>query len=129
VGSTATGWLHPRHHSRVPHIPDFLWSFVGSLNFLRLSLKRAARGSFQSCVQEIRGISLVFREMWDTAGLPLKPVAGQQIHRGAPCSHQRTWAENDGRSPTTAFCAGPCRIFIRSERLGGAAGEGTLAGC
>jgi hypothetical protein len=26
-----------------------------------------------------------------------------QLHTGAPCSHQRTWAENDGRSPTTAF--------------------------
>jgi hypothetical protein len=26
----------------VTHTPDFLWSFVGSLNFMRLSLKRAA---------------------------------------------------------------------------------------
>jgi hypothetical protein len=25
----------------VPHIPDFLWSFVGSLNFMRLSLKES----------------------------------------------------------------------------------------
>jgi hypothetical protein len=62
--------------SRVPHIPDFLCRFVGSLNFLRLSSKeRRTRGSFQSCVQEIRGISLVFREMWDTAGLTLTLVA------------------------------------------------------
>jgi hypothetical protein len=38
--------------------------------------ERRTRGPIQSCVQEIRGISLVFREMWDTAGLPLKPVAG-----------------------------------------------------
>jgi hypothetical protein len=30
----------------VPHIPDFLWSFVGSLNFMRLSLKSRTRGSF-----------------------------------------------------------------------------------
>jgi hypothetical protein len=123
----------------VPHPPDFLCSFVGSLNFMRLSLKlttgladprgdetgfvlaihtpphtdsgrvphvrtsvrglsktgrspikglsfplsrnelffseNRTRGPVQSCVQEIRGISLVFREMWDTAGLPLKPVA------------------------------------------------------
>ena len=48
-------------------------------------------------------ISLVFCEMWDTAGLPLKPVTGRRIRRGAPRSHQRTWDENDGRSPTTAF--------------------------
>jgi hypothetical protein len=50
-------------------------------------------------------ISLVFREMWDTADLPLKPAAQRQIsnqisvrnlknrpqllRRGAPCSHQR----------------------------------------
>jgi hypothetical protein len=75
---------------RVPHIPDFLWSFVGSLNFMRLSLKeRRTRGPVQSCVQEIRGISLVFREMWDTTGLPLKPSRVPQLHTGAPCSHQR----------------------------------------
>jgi hypothetical protein len=37
--------------------------------------ERRTRGSFESCVQEIRGISLVFREMWDTTALTLKPVA------------------------------------------------------
>jgi hypothetical protein len=34
------------------------------------------RGRVQSRVQEIRGISLVFREMWGTAALPFKPLAG-----------------------------------------------------
>jgi hypothetical protein len=29
-------------------------------------------------------ISLVLREMWDTTGLPLKPVAGRRIHPNAP---------------------------------------------
>ena len=38
--------------------------------------ERRTRGRVQGCVQEIRGISLVFREMWDTAGLPLKVVEG-----------------------------------------------------
>jgi hypothetical protein len=34
---------------------------------MRLSLKeRRTRGPVQYIVQEIRGISLVFREMWDT---------------------------------------------------------------
>ncbi len=57
---------------------------MGSLNFMRLSLKeRRTRGPVESCVQEIRGISLVFGEMWDTAGLPLKLVAGERIH-GCP---------------------------------------------
>jgi hypothetical protein len=54
----------------VPHTTDFLCSFVGFLDFLRLSLKeRRTRGTVQSCVQEIRGISLVFCEMWDTTAL------------------------------------------------------------
>src|ERR1700753_4155687 len=30
-------------------------------------------------------------------------IATKQHHTGAPCSHQRTWAEKDGRSPTNAF--------------------------
>ena len=60
-------------------------------------------------------ISLVFREMWDTAALALKPVAVLQLRTGAPCSHQRTWAENDGRSPTTAFRSGPTRFSLGPE--------------
>jgi hypothetical protein len=57
---------------------------VGSLIFLRLSLKeRRTRGPIQSCVQEIRGTSLIFREMWDTAGLPANPSRGGQIYTGA----------------------------------------------
>jgi hypothetical protein len=34
--------LYPRTNGRVPHIPDFLRSFVGSLDFMRLSLGRGA---------------------------------------------------------------------------------------
>ncbi len=64
---------HPRNKTRVPHIQDFLCSFVGSLTCMRLSLKeRRTRGPIQSCVQEIRGISLVFGEMWDSTALPPK---------------------------------------------------------
>jgi hypothetical protein len=78
--------LYPLHDRRVPNTPDFLWSFVSSLNFLRLSLKeRRTRGPVQSCVQEIRGISLVFREMWDTTGLPLKTAAGPTNPLGQSC--------------------------------------------
>jgi hypothetical protein len=40
---------------------------------MRLSLKkRRTRGSFQCGVQEIRGISLVFREMWDSTAFHCK---------------------------------------------------------
>jgi hypothetical protein len=48
-------------------------------------------------------ISLVFREMWDTEGLSLKPAAVPQIHKGALRSHQRTWA----------FTFGPYHLFLR----------------
>jgi hypothetical protein len=50
-----------------------------------------------SCLQEVQRfgapspprrrvphISLVFREMWDTAGLPLKPLTGPTIPHGCP---------------------------------------------
>jgi hypothetical protein len=62
--------LCPNHNSRVPHIPDFLWSLVGSANFMRLSLKKGAQAVVSGgSVQGMRGISLVFREMWDTTNL------------------------------------------------------------
>ncbi len=35
--------------------------------------ERRTRGLVRCSVQEIRGISLVFREMWDTTALNLKP--------------------------------------------------------
>jgi hypothetical protein len=56
------------------HIPDFLCSLVDSANFMRLSSKeRRTRCPVECRVQEIRGISLVFREMWDSAALNLQP--------------------------------------------------------
>jgi hypothetical protein len=69
--------LYPRTGAGCPTSPDFLWSFAGSPNFMRLSLMKGAHaGPVESCVQEIGGISLVFCETWDTTALPLKPVAG-----------------------------------------------------
>jgi hypothetical protein len=49
----------------VPHILDFLWSFVVPELHAALLKESRTLGRVQSCVQEIRGISLVFREMWD----------------------------------------------------------------
>jgi hypothetical protein len=37
---------------------------------------------------------------------------------GAPCSHQLTWAEKAGRSPSNAFGRSRVRLFIRSEAEG-----------
>jgi len=39
--------------------------------------------------------------------LPLKPAAGVTSPHGCPGSPQRTWAEKDGRSPSTGFCPRP----------------------
>jgi hypothetical protein len=51
---------------------DFLWSYAGSIKLYAPFLKeRRTRGRVRGCVQEIRGISLVFREMWDTTNLNL----------------------------------------------------------
>jgi hypothetical protein len=60
----------PFHMAGVPHIPDFLGSLAGSANFMRLSFKeRRTRRPVRCHVQEIRGISLVFREMWDSTNV------------------------------------------------------------
>ncbi len=49
-----------------PH-PRFPVKFRGSCEIHAPFLEeRRTRGSIWGCVQEIRGISLVFREMWDT---------------------------------------------------------------
>ncbi len=112
---------YPRTNRRVPHTPDFLWSFVGSLNFMRLSLKeRRTRGPVQSCVQEIRGISLVFREMWATASRPSSLPRSPPLRTGAPCSHQRTWAENDGRPQISYFALlarATCAALLKESRM------------
>jgi hypothetical protein len=34
-------FFSPQPRSRVPHTPDFLWSLVGSMIFMRLSLREA----------------------------------------------------------------------------------------
>jgi hypothetical protein len=108
----------------VPHIPDFLCSFVGSLNFMRLSFKeRRTRGPVQSCVQEIRGISLVFCEMWDTAGLPLKPVAVATTPQGKETAGPSTTlrsGRDDNSSAGARFVAdalaGLTKLSSRPER-------------
>jgi hypothetical protein len=54
----------------VAHTPDFLMDFVVLMDFMRLSSTKAAQAVVAWCrVQEIPGISLVFREMWATRPL------------------------------------------------------------
>ncbi len=77
-------WFSPSqsvNKSWVPHIPDFLWSSVSSANSMRLSFKeRRTRRSVRCHVQEIRGMSLVFREMWDTTTAFSKLSKGHLLH-------------------------------------------------
>jgi hypothetical protein len=47
---------------------------------------------------------------------PSSLLRSPQLRTGAPCSHQRTWAENVGRSPSTAFRSGPQRPSPLSSR-------------
>jgi hypothetical protein len=51
----------------VPHIPDFLWSFVGSLNFMRLSLKRGAHAVLSRAAYRKFGAS---RSFFARCGIP-----------------------------------------------------------
>jgi hypothetical protein len=54
----------------VPHIPDFLRSLVGSREPHAPFLKERRTRCLVRCrVQEIRGISVVFREIWDATAL------------------------------------------------------------
>ena len=46
--------------TRVPHIPDFLWSSVGSANFMRLSLKKGAQVVLSGAACRKFGVSRSF---------------------------------------------------------------------
>ena len=76
--------------------------------------ERRKRGRVQSCVKEIRGISLVFREMWDTTGLPLKLAAGLTDPHGCPMFAPAYVGRKRWAKPSTAFSSGPHPLFIRT---------------
>jgi hypothetical protein len=98
--------LYPRADRREPHIPDFLCSFVGSLNFMRLSLKSRTRDPVQSCVQEIRGISLIF--LRDVGYRRPRPQACRGPHNSLRVPHVRTSVARisyNAALATTAYAA------------------------
>jgi hypothetical protein len=82
--------LYPLHRCRVPHTPDFLWSFVGSLNFMRLSLKKGAHAVLSRAAYRKFGAS---RSFFARCGIPQVSPSSllrvSQLHTGAPRSHQR----------------------------------------
>jgi hypothetical protein len=79
---------------------------------MRLSLKKGAHATgVQGCVQEIRGISLVFCEMWDTTAADLHSSALQ----GLPIEVRGTMRFFDQRVLTrtlkpSLFCAFAARL-------------------
>jgi hypothetical protein len=58
---------YPPTNRRVPHTPDFLWSSVGSLNFMRLSLKRGAHEVLSRAAYRKFGAS---RSFFARGGIP-----------------------------------------------------------
>jgi hypothetical protein len=61
----------PATRRRVPHLPDFLCSFVGSQNFMRLSLKKAAHAVLSRAAYRKFGASRSFsRDMGYRRPLP-----------------------------------------------------------
>jgi hypothetical protein len=95
--------------------PDFLWSLVSSLDFMRLSLKeRRTRGPVQSCVQQIGAIDgcpilRVLCEGWDTQISPfnLRRKADLFLRRPGPPLFRSKTVDVDNR-----LCEG-LRRFLR----------------
>jgi hypothetical protein len=114
-GLAFENWVFPpRRNPRVPHTPDFLWSFVGSLNFMRLSLMKGAHAVLSKAAYRKFGAS---RSFFARCGIPqVSPSSlcrAPQIHTGAHVRTWRTWAENDGRPrfPTSPHSPGPRMRF------------------
>jgi hypothetical protein len=57
----------PAPIAECPTSPIFLWSFVGSLNFMRLSLKRAAHAVLSRAAYRKFGAS---RSFFERCGIP-----------------------------------------------------------
>jgi hypothetical protein len=76
------------NNRRVPHIPDFLCSFVGSLNFMRLSLKRAAHAVLSRAAYRKFGAS---RSFFARCGIPqVFPSSLSRPDRSTRVPHVRT---------------------------------------
>jgi len=90
------GAPHPRFPVRLKGFDELHAPFLN---------ERRTRGFVRCSVQEIRGISLVFREMWDTTALnPKTPDLKTNPKETGPVrSPKRTWAEKDGAKPLHSF--------------------------
>jgi hypothetical protein len=106
-----------------PH-PRFPVEFRGFPELHAPLLKeRRTRGPVQSCVQEIRGISLVFCEMWDTADLPLKPIAGP-VHPGYRALRTQRLANPNKIGERHSFASSTAAVFSFPDSPSGQCGHG-----
>src|SRR5271165_1281927 len=75
---------------------------------MRLSLMKGAHAVLSRAAYRKFGAS---RSFFARCGIPQALTSSLQrsppLRTGAPCSHQRTWAENEGRSPPQLFVPGP----------------------
>jgi hypothetical protein len=90
---------------------------------MRLSLKKGAQAVLSNGrLQEIRGISLVFREMWDTTALnPNSSIHNQSAANwtGAPRSRSVRGLKKTGRRPLRSFFKAYPRavVTLRSQSV------------
>ena len=95
IPATVAGCPTPPISCGVSWVP---WTSCGS------PLKRAAHAVLSRAAYRKFGAS---RSFFARYGMPKASPSSllrtSQLYRGAPRSPERTWAENDGRSPTRAF--------------------------
>ena len=95
----------PREQNRVPHIPDFLRCFVGSLNFMRLSLKKGAHAALSSAAYRKFGVSRLF---FARCGIPLL----------CPCNAKVSIHLRTGSISIRQELPGACLTTTEHARLG-----------
>jgi hypothetical protein len=114
----------PRHHGRVPHTPDFLCSVVGSLHFMRPSLKKGAHVVLSRAVYRKFGAS---RSFFARCGIPLhSPSSLRRIPRlrgGYPSVLEEAMHTGASRKLTTDqlddTLRGACPVLGQDPSLAG----------
>jgi hypothetical protein len=115
---------YPPTNRRVPHTPDFLWGSVGSLDFMRLSLKRGAHEVLSRAAYRKFGASRsFFCEMWDTADLPLKPIAGP-VHPVYRALRTQRLANPNKIGERHSFASSRAAVFSFPDSRSGQCGHG-----
>jgi hypothetical protein len=90
---------------------------VGSLNFMRLSLMKGAHAVLsRSAYRKFGAARSFFARCGIPQASPSSLLRTRQLRPGAPCSHQRTWAENDGRSPPQPYAPNSTVLSFRPQR-------------